>query len=552
MHLFKEVLLLIITQQKPLEEIFGMAENFRSLLIVGCDGCAAIIQVGGEKQAEILKMLLEMHRKLKGVSNSKIKAISILRQCDRQIAATSLHPLIDDYDAVLSLACGVGVQTLADLYPNKLIIPANDTKFLGMHDAKEGKFYEMCRACGDCILFETGGVCPITRCAKSLLNGPCGGQAGGKCEVGGWKNECAWVLIYERLKEGNRLDLFTKFRIPRDYRISEHPRELGGSKTATEKKPEAKKEEKIVEGRKREAHSELMRQITDGKFVFTGELEPVKTTNLHEVIEGAKTLKGHVVAINITDNPTAFGYMNALVPSYMIQKEAGVEAVYQMTTRDRNRIALLSDVLAAGALGIKNILVLTGDHTTVGDTPQSKPVFDLDSATFTYMLRKVIDEGLDLSGNKIENPPKFNIGIAAAPNADPLEPEILKIERKIKLGVDFVQTQCVYGVEQAKRFLDAASYLKTPILIGVAPFKSQAMMDWMIKFVPGIKVPEEVEQRLRRAKQKSKEAFLEENVEIFGGMIREIRKTTNAAGIHMMAVGFEWIVPKIIERSGIG
>lgn len=550
MNFFEEVLLLIIVQQKPLEKIFEMTENFQNFLIVGCDGCAAIVQAGGEKQAEILKTLLEMHRRLGGRNDSKIKAVSILRQCDRQIAASSLHPLIEDYDALISLACGVGVQTLADLFPNKILIPANDTMFIGMHDTKEGKFYEMCRACGDCILFETGGICPITRCAKSLLNGPCGGQAEGKCEVGGWKNDCAWVLIYNRLKERNKLDLFTKFRIPRDYRVSEHPRELGGEMLAEEKE-EIKKEEVISGGMKREAYSELMKQISEGKFIFTGELEPVKTTNLHEVLEGAKILKGHVVAINITDNPTSFGYMNALVPSYMIQREVGVEAVYQMTTRDRNRLALFSDVLAAGALGIKNILVLTGDHTTVGDTPESKPVFDLDSATFTYMMRKVIDEGVDLKGNKIEDPPKFNIGIAAAPNADPLEAELLKIERKVKLGIDFIQTQCVYSVEQARRFSDAAAYLKTPILFGVAPFKSMAMMKWMIKFVPGIKVPEDVEQRLRRAKEKSKEAFREENVEIFGELLREIRKTTNAAGIHMMAVGYEWIVPKIIERSGI-
>jgi 5,10-methylenetetrahydrofolate reductase len=205
--------------------------------------------------------------------------------------------------------------------------------------------------------------------------------------------------------------------------------------------------------------------------------------------------------------------------------------------------------LAAGALGIKNILVLTGDHTTVGDTPQTKPVFDLDSATFTYMMRKVIDEGVDLKGNKIEDPPKFNIGIAAAPNADPLEPEILKIERKVNLGIDFIQTQCVYSVEQAKRFMDAAAYLKTPILFGVAPFKSMAMMKWMIKFVPGIKVPEEVQERLHEAKKTSKEAFREENIEIFGKLVRDIRKTTDAAGIHMMAIGYEWIVPKIIERA---
>jgi methylenetetrahydrofolate reductase (NADPH) len=539
---------MIIVQQKPLEEIFRMTKNFKDLLIVGCDGCAAVVQAGGEKQAEVLKTLLGMHRRLKGREGSKTRATSILRQCDKQIAASSLDPLTEDYDAVVSLACGAGVQTLADLFPDTVIIPANDTEFIGMHDTKEGKFYEMCRACGDCILFETGGICPITRCAKSLLNGPCGGQANGKCEVGGWEKDCAWVLIYNRLKERNKLDLFKKFRLPKDYRISGHPREIGG-KTVEKRKAEAK--EAVAGHREREAYGQLMKQINEGKFVFTGELEPVKTTNLDELIEGAKTLKGHVAAINITDNPTSFGYMNALVPSHIIQREVGVEAVYQMTTRDRNRLALLSDILAAGALGIKNILVLTGDHTTVGDTPQARPVFDLDSATFTYMMRKVIDEGVDLKGNEIEKPPKFNIGIAAAPNADPLEPEILKIERKVNLGVDFIQTQCVYSVEQAKRFLDSAEYLKTPILFGVAPFKSMAMMKWMIKFVPGIKVPEDVKQRLHTAKKKSKDKFREENVEIFGELIRDIRKTTSAAGIHMMAVGYEWIVPKIIERAGL-
>ena len=219
---------MIIVQQKPLKEIFEMTKTRGSLLIVGCDGCASVIQAGGKRQAEVLKSLLEMERKVKGEETPNVKAISILRQCDRQITSTALNPLIENYDAVVCLGCGVGVQTLADLYKTKLIIPANDTKFLGMHDTKADKFYEMCRACGDCILFETGGICPLTRCAKSLLNGPCGGQTKGKCEVGGWKNDCAWILIYDRLKERNRLELFTKFRPPRDYQVSEHPRELGG------------------------------------------------------------------------------------------------------------------------------------------------------------------------------------------------------------------------------------------------------------------------------------------------------------------------------------
>ncbi len=297
-------------------------------------------------------------------------------------------------------------------------------------------------------------------------------------------------------------------------------------------------------------YSNLMREITEGKFVFTGELEPVKTTNLHEVLEGAKILKGHVVAANITDNPTAFAYMNALIPSYMIQKEAGLEAIYQMTTRDRNRIALISDLLAAGYLEIKNVLALTGDHTTVGDNPQAKPVFDLDSASLVHLIKKMVDEGVDLNNNKIENPPKFHVGIAANPNADPLEPEILKIERKVKMGSEFVQTQCVYDIERAKRFMEAVSYLNIPVLIGIAPFKSIAMMKWMVKFVPGIYVPDEIQQRLLEAKEKGgKEAIFEENIEIFSELIKEIKSTTKAAGVHMMAVGFEWIVPKILDRS---
>ncbi len=538
-----------MTQPKNAEDILKITDSFQSLLIVGCSGCAATLQNGGKKQAEALKPMLEAHRKAKNIENSRIDSTVVSWQCNKQTTENATRQLAIQYDALISLACGVGVQTLADLYPDKPVVPANDTMFLGRINATDNRFHEQCRACGDCILLETGGICPITRCAKSLLNGPCGGQVGGKCEAGGWRKDCAWVQIYRRLKNRNRLDLFTKFRPPRDYRISEPPRELDTEKIAERTRTTVELGEISEAVKKRAAYSDLMKLMLEGRFVYTGELEPLKTTSLNDVIEGAKTLKNHVVAINITDNPTAFGFMNALVPSYLIQKDVGVEAVYQMTARDRNRLALLSDVLTAGQLGIRNILALTGDYTTVGDTPQAKPVFDLDSATFVYMLRKIIDEGTDLNGNKIENPPKFNIGVAASPNAEPFEPEILKIERKVRLGIDFIQTQCVYSLEQATRFLDASDYLKTPVLLGVAPFKSLAMLEWMIKYVPGIKVPEELEQRLRRAREKSKEAFQEENIEVFADMVRGIRSQTKAAGVHLMAVGFEWIIPRIIERS---
>jgi methylenetetrahydrofolate reductase (NADPH) len=300
----------------------------------------------------------------------------------------------------------------------------------------------------------------------------------------------------------------------------------------------------------REAHSELMKALRAGSFVYTGEIEPVKTTSLEETLETARILKGHVVAANVTDNPTAFAYMNALIPSYFIQKEVGLEAVYQMTVRDRNRLAITADLLAAGALGIRNVLALSGDHTTVGDDPRSKPVYDLDSTGLVELLRRMVDEGVDLNGNKIISPPKFNFGVAGNPNADPIEPEILKVERKIEVGADFVQTQAVYDPELAVRFAKEISHLNVPVLIGIAPFKSMGMMEWMIKNVPGILVPDEIQSRLKTAREKGgKEAFLNENVEIFGELIKEIKRKTKVNGIHIMTIGFEWIVPRIIERS---
>jgi hypothetical protein len=218
---------MIVLEQKPLQEILEMTRDFDSLLIIGCDGCAGIYQVGGEKQAEVMKTLLEMGRKIKEGKDLKARATTVLRQCDLHIVASSLRPLVEDHQAILSLACGAGVQTLASAFPSKTIIPSNDTKFIGAKDRELGRFYELCRACGDCLLYETGGVCPLTRCAKGLLNGPCGGQSRGKCEVGGWKKDCAWIQIYNRLRDTGKLDRFTMFRPPRDFRVSQPPREIG-------------------------------------------------------------------------------------------------------------------------------------------------------------------------------------------------------------------------------------------------------------------------------------------------------------------------------------
>jgi len=298
-------------------------------------------------------------------------------------------------------------------------------------------------------------------------------------------------------------------------------------------------------------YSELMKALLSGKFVYTAEIEAGKTANLEGIIEKAKRLKGYVTAINITDNPGACAHMNPLIPSYVIQRDVGIETVYQLTCRDRNRLALTSDLLAAAALGIKNILVMTGDYVTLGDNPGAKPVFDLDSATLLYLVRRMVDEGVDLAGNKIEGEVKFNVGIAGNPNAEPLELELLKIERKVRLGVDFIQTQCVFDIELAKNFLKEIKKFNTPVLMGICPIKSIGMMKWYIEKCPGgIKIPREIQKRLVEARrQRGKEAVLEESIRISAELIKELRKTTNAAGAHIMAIGFEYVIPKIVEYS---
>lgn len=200
---------MIITKQKPEEEIAEMTEPFKKLFIVGCGTCATSCQTGGEEQVE------EMVNRL----GDKVIGSAIVEEpCDLRINRRDLkkhRDAIENVDAILVMSCGSGVQTVGE-YTGRVVLPALDTLFIG-ETKRIGKFYDTCKACGECILDETGGICPITRCPKSLLNGPCGGQVEGMCEVGEYEYDCAWVLIWKALKEQDRLDLFTTFRPPRNY-----------------------------------------------------------------------------------------------------------------------------------------------------------------------------------------------------------------------------------------------------------------------------------------------------------------------------------------------
>ncbi|MBS7650701.1 MAG: methylenetetrahydrofolate reductase C-terminal domain-containing protein [Candidatus Bathyarchaeia archaeon] len=212
---------MIITTLKPEDEIFRMVGGFKKLFLVGCGTCATECKTGGEDEVKAFKSRLENYGK-------KVTGYIIVESvCDQRLTRLDLkrnNANVEESDAILVLACGTATQTVAEL-SGKITIPACNTQFIGTIE-RIGRYYERCRACGDCVLYETGGICPIARCGKSLLNGPCGGQAKGKCEVGGWKNDCAWILIYNRLRDEGRLDLYRKYRPPKDYSQMTSAREV--------------------------------------------------------------------------------------------------------------------------------------------------------------------------------------------------------------------------------------------------------------------------------------------------------------------------------------
>ncbi|MHA2035603.1 MAG: methylenetetrahydrofolate reductase C-terminal domain-containing protein [Promethearchaeota archaeon] len=211
---------MIITQQKDISEIWAMVKNYDKILIAGCDGCCQPPRSISE--AKVLGQLLELKARTEG-KELKWKAITILRQCDDRIAATTVRPLIEDYDAIVSLACGLGVVMMNKVLGKILTFPAQNSMFGGVQNNGENDFIQYCETCGNCLLGVTGGVCPIAGCAKHLNNGPCGGTVDGKCEVGGYTHPCAWIDIYMRLKEFGRLDLFKIYRPARDYRSATSP-----------------------------------------------------------------------------------------------------------------------------------------------------------------------------------------------------------------------------------------------------------------------------------------------------------------------------------------
>ena len=295
--------------------------------------------------------------------------------------------------------------------------------------------------------------------------------------------------------------------------------------------------------------SNLEKILTAGHFAFTGELGPPRGTDADEVRKKASFLKGMVDAVNITDNQTAVVRLARWAASIIVIQE-GLEPNYQMVCRDRNRLAMQSDILGAYALGIRNMLCLSGDHQKFGDHPQAKGVFDIDSMQLIGMVKKMRDEGKFLGGTEIGHPPKIFIGAAANPFADPFEWRVHRLAKKIKAGVDFIQTQCIYNMEKFRTWVKQANDMglteKVYLLAGVTPMKSVGMAKYMKNNVPGMDVPDELIKRLQGVDKKMQ---ADEGIKIACEQIEEFKQLKGVAGVHLMAIEWEHKVPEIAERA---
>jgi len=282
-----------------------------------------------------------------------------------------------------------------------------------------------------------------------------------------------------------------------------------------------------------------------GKFVITTEVGPLKGTDTTEIIELAEILQGKVDAANVTDQQSSVMRLGSLATCHML-KERGLEVVFQMTCRDRNRIALQSDLLSAWVLGIENVLALTGDLPALGDHPHAKPVYDLDSVQLLYTIQQ-LNEGFDLSGNELKGKPELFAGAVVNPGADTeaaLELQLLKMENKIAAGAKFFQTQAIFEPARFAEFMKRAEQFKVPILAGVIPLKSAGMARFMNKNVSGVFVPDEFIDQMVAAEDKVKTGL-----EITAVLVKELKDMCQ--GIHIMAIGWEKKVPALLEMSGL-
>jgi len=436
-----------------------------------------------------------------------------------------------------------------------------------------------CRMCGNCILRETAYICPMT-CPKGMRNGPCGGSTPEACEVDP-SRPCTWHLIYEgwrrtgreeRLLEvaapldGDRVGRGTWLELLRSWRARGMGPRLADALFHRERF-QREREALFREVRQPswwggdhryhppaypEPGSHLEASLEAGDFVVTVEVVPPLGASPEGILRTVRRLEGKVVAANFTDNPSATSRVSSLASS-RICLEAGLEPVLQLQARDRNRVSLTSDALGAAALGIRNVLCLTGDHQRLGPGPVAIPEpFDMDAVQLLWMLRRMRDEGVTLDGRELEERPRFFLGAAASPFGALPEYEALRAEKKVNAGAQFFQTQPVFHHEGFLAWLEALDKRhllgKVHVLAGVFPLRSLRVARHMARQVPGVVIPEAVLKRLEEGEdaQRQEEAGIQMAVET----LRELRRTPGVRGVHIMAGQWASVVPRLLDEAG--
>jgi methylenetetrahydrofolate reductase (NADPH) len=436
-----------------------------------------------------------------------------------------------------------------------------------------------CRMCGNCLLQETAFICPM-ECPKGARNGPCGGSTSERCYVDETR-PCIWYKIYERSFAMGREEKLLEVLPPLDWDkvgtetwgdVYRQVRQLGVKKvfTGLVTRDVAKRTETwdAVFSPVRqpdwwrgdseyhpplyiEPVSELERRLKAGEFVVTAEVAPPVTISTSKLAKNIDLVKPFITAVNFTDSPSATPRMASWAcGSVAIQR--GVEPVLQIAARDRTRVGLQAEVLGANAMGIKNILCLSGDNMKMAPEPRGRmDILDIDSIQMLWILRRMRDEGRYLDGREMKFPPKFFLGAAASPYASDPRFQAIREHKKVNAGAQFFQTNLIFdpdGLEVWLNELAKRNILdKVYILAGVTPIKSLKMAQYMDKEVPGIFVPKKLLERIEAAGVRAEE----EGVQIALEIIEKIRNLQGIRGIHLMAVGWEEIVPRIVTEAGL-
>jgi 5,10-methylenetetrahydrofolate reductase len=404
-----------------------------------------------------------------------------------------------------------------------------------------------CQMCGQCVLSATGMACPMN-CAKSMRNGPCGGvRPDGGCEV---KPEmpCVWVEATNGTK-----------RIAPDHKA--HPTPL--LPAVDQRKRGTSTWIQVVQGRKDPAfqapvgarttpeaqESPFELACRSGQFVVTVEIAPPDSADPSVLLQRAERFRGLVDAMNITDGAGGNCHMSSVAASAILASQ-GLNPVYQVACRDRNRIAIQGDILGAAALGVKNILCLTGDDVSQGDHPQAKPVFDLDAVSLLHVARGMVDRGEYASGRKLETPPRLFIGATANPFVPPYTDRIANLEKKVVAGARFIQTQFCFDVPLLEDFMKEVRlrglHKQARIIVGVGTLANARALRWMALHVPGVHIPEAVLQRVAAAPDQKAEAKA-----VCIETIRAVRAIEGVAGVHLMGHKNDDVLAQIIVEAGL-